>query len=108
MIQIYLFYINYIKNCFWHSIIGSDLISHQSKKDLDRCVLGGFSIFFAFIQIGMLVWFIRANKNVRKLEREEKCFLKNLKIYKNNQQNDRSKQKENSFLKRNGHFSMEA
>ena len=65
----------------------SEIFEAKSKKLIDKWVLFGFSIVFLLIQVYLGFWFFAANKHKTKLEKEEKMFLKDFNLPRQNKAN---------------------
>lgn len=61
--------------CVWHSVCASLKMEADQKFYLDKIILGCFGTFFLLIQIIFGVGIIKSQRNITKLEKEDKEFI---------------------------------
>lgn len=45
---------------------------------IDKYMLIAFGVIFVLIHVGLIIWFVYAYKDVRKVKKKEKVYLENL------------------------------
>ena len=61
--------------CVWHSIVASFWPKDSACPYLDKYLLIAFGLIFVLIHVGLLIWFVLAHNEVRKVKKQEKLFL---------------------------------